>query len=285
MNDNYDSMVDTEIQRLVNKGWTDLSLIENGICISKEINESEISFPSESYEGHAENLEYSGVWESWRVKQIVEEMIKLNQKIIWEVGSGHGNVAIPLKKKNVCVIGIEPLISGARITAKSQIRTYVGTLESLKFPPNSISAIGIFDVLEHLENPQLLLSEIYRVLEPGGFLMILVPAHQWLFSDFDFSIGHIRRYSRKALKKSLNHAGFRTIKMRFLFSLLVIPALLLRKIPHLLGRNRQTKETLNSLDKQRRILKILRPILEIILLVEKIFHFPFGLSLFSVSRK
>lgn len=285
MNNRYDSIVNSEIQRLVNLGWSDASRNESGIHISKEIKETEISFPSESYEVNAENKEYSGVWASWRVKQIAEEMSKLGQKIIWEIGSGHGNVAIPLKMQNVCVIGIEPLMSGAEITAKRKIRTYVGTLEAMKFPPNSISVIGIFDVLEHLENPQLLLSEIYRVLVPGGILMVLVPAHQWLFSDFDLSIGHYRRYSKKALLKSLNQEGFQTIKVRYLFSLFVIPALLLRKIPYLLGRNRHTKETLNSLDRQRRTLKALRQFVEIILSAEKILHLPFGLSLFSVSRK
>jgi predicted SAM-dependent methyltransferase len=52
-----------------------------------------------------------------------------------------------------------------------------------------LATIGAFDVLEHLEKPELLLDEIYRVLMPGGTFVCSVPAYQWLFSDFDIFDG------------------------------------------------------------------------------------------------
>lgn len=96
------------------------------------------------------------------------------------------------------------------MTSKDGIRTYVGTLESLNLPSNSLYAVGVFDVLEHLEKPKDLLAEVYRVLKPGGICLVTVPAHEWLFSNFDANIGHYRRYSRKNLLCSLDGAGFRT---------------------------------------------------------------------------
>jgi 2-polyprenyl-3-methyl-5-hydroxy-6-metoxy-1,4-benzoquinol methylase len=196
-------LVDTEIRELIQKGWSDFPSQIDGLRIVVQVEESEVSFPRESYDIERGNQEASGVWANWRARKILKVMKQNELKLLWEVGSGHGNVAIPLQREDMAVIGIEPLFSGAAITAKNGVRTYQGTLESLKLPSNSLYAIGVFDVLEHLEKPEVLLSEIYRTLKPGGVLLVSVPAHQWLFSDFDKSIGHYRRYSREVLSQQL----------------------------------------------------------------------------------
>jgi SAM-dependent methyltransferase len=206
-------------------------------------------------------------------------------ELLWEVGSGHGNVAIPLQSNGIAVIGIEPLLNGAKITAGSGVRTYLGTLESLNLPSNSISVIGAFDVLEHLENPVVLLSEMYRVLEPGGLLLVSVPAHKWLFSDFDESIGHHRRYSRKDLSQQLQQSGFLDRRFEFMFSIFVPPAYILRKLPSLFGRSRNANSTTRSYRNQSKIIDALEPTLMPFLYLERLLHLPFGLSLFGVCKK
>jgi 2-polyprenyl-3-methyl-5-hydroxy-6-metoxy-1,4-benzoquinol methylase len=55
------------------------------------------------------------------------------------------------------------------------------------------------DVLEHVEDDKQELETAASLLAPGGHLVVLSPAHQWLFSEFDQRIGHYRRYSREAL--------------------------------------------------------------------------------------
>ena len=55
------------------------------------------------------------------------------------------------------------------------------------------------DVIEHIEDDRAEIRRAWSNLRPGGHLLILVPAHQFLFSSFDKSIGHFRRYSRKSL--------------------------------------------------------------------------------------
>jgi hypothetical protein len=116
-------------------------------------------------------------------------------------------------------------------------------------------------------------------------LLVTVPAHQWLFSDFDLSIGHYRRYSRKFLLDSLSRVGFSNSKARFLFSLFVLPALILRKLPTLFGRANNLKETTKASERQTRLLKVMQPLVITILYLESFIRLPFGLSLFSVSKK
>ena len=52
------------------------------------------------------------------------------------------------------------------------------------------------NVLEHLDKPQAAMNNFAGMLEPGGFALILVPAHQWLFSAADEALGHTQRYSK-----------------------------------------------------------------------------------------
>jgi hypothetical protein len=60
-------------------------------------------------------------------------------------------------------------------------------------------SIIYIDVLEHIEDDRLELEMACSHLKVGGFLTVLSPAHQWLYTRFDRAIGHYRRYSKGAL--------------------------------------------------------------------------------------
>jgi SAM-dependent methyltransferase len=60
-------------------------------------------------------------------------------------------------------------------------------------------AILYIDVLEHIEDDSAELARAAAHLRDKGFLVVLAPAHNWLFSPFDASIGHYRRYDRRSL--------------------------------------------------------------------------------------
>jgi SAM-dependent methyltransferase len=76
--------------------------------------------------------------------------------------------------------------------------TFEGTLEIL--PATELfDTILYIDVLEHIEDDAAELKRAAAHLRRGGRLVILSPAHQWLFSKFDASIGHHRRYTRGTL--------------------------------------------------------------------------------------
>ena len=285
MTTGYQDAVELEIQRLVGLGWRDFPTNESGMRIAKHLAETEVSYPSESFSVDKGNTESSGIWASHRSKVISQIMNNLGKRIMWEVGSGDGNVAISLRGKNQAVIGIEPLMSGAIVTSMAGIRTYLGTLDSLQLPSESIEVIGAFDVLEHIERPEELLTEIYRVLKPDGIFLLTVPAHQWLYSDFDKSIGHFRRYSRRTLQDTLKQSGFKKNQLKFMFSLFVAPAFLLRRVPSLLGRNRNSQSTIESVKLQNQLLNLLKPFLYVLLAIERILNLPFGLSLIAISKK
>ena len=80
----------------------------------------------------------------------------------------------------------------------SPVRTICGTVNAL--PANErFDAILYIDVLEHIEDDAAELERSAARLRPGGHIIVLSPAHQGLYSEFDKAIGHFRRYSKASL--------------------------------------------------------------------------------------
>lgn len=71
-----------------------------------------------------------------------------------------------------------------------------GTLDTLD-PESRFDSILYVDVLEHIEDDQQEFERALGRLKPGGHLVILCPAHQFLYSPFDQAIGHFRRYNKR----------------------------------------------------------------------------------------
>jgi len=69
-------------------------------------------------------------------------------------------------------------------------------------------AVGLFDVMEHLEEERPVLEAAHRVLRPGGILLVTVPANESLWSYFDVLACHKRRYGKAQLRERLVGAGF-----------------------------------------------------------------------------
>jgi SAM-dependent methyltransferase len=201
---------------------------------------------------------------------------------IWEIGSGNGAVCLGLAALGYEAIAVEPLYGGALYTSHQGLTSFACTFEELNLPAASISAIGVFDVLEHIEDPTNLLTEFARVLTVDGKLVISVPAHPFLFSDYDSSIGHYRRYTMKALKSSLDRAGFELIKYQYLFAFLVPFAWVIRVF---LAKFRKVsrKGPDKQLQKQFRTAQSLSAIFRFLVWVEKRLRLPFGLSIIAIA--
>lgn len=94
--------------------------------------------------------------------------------------------------------------------------------------------IGAFDVLEHIKNDELALSEMCNAVKIGGGLILTVPQHDFLWSPLDEIACHERRYSRKELINKVTNAGFQVLKVSsfvtFLLPLLMLSRYRLRNL-------------------------------------------------------
>ncbi len=92
------------------------------------------------------------------------------------------------------------------------------------------TVVCLLDVIEHLHDPGAALREAVRLLRPDGRLVVNVPAHQWLWSPADEQLGHVRRYTRPALLSELAAAGFEPVLTTHVFSWLLAPVWLKRRV-------------------------------------------------------
>ena len=277
--------IESEIARLTDLKWRIPSLDTDGIYTPNKVNEQLISFPSEDYSGEESNSEANGFWAEERAHVIRKMLSQRTINLLWEVGAGNGNAAIPLHKNGVDVVCVEPLRSGTLTLVKNGFLTFQATLEALELPDNSIEAIGAFDVLEHLENPEILLGEIFRILSPGGFFVCSVPAYQWLFSDFDISIGHYRRYSRRKLEHLVATSGLNTIEKKSIFGYLILPAFILRRIPYLLGFKQHSNNVKKKLGGKPSALNKLVFLFKFMSKLEEKLDLPIGLTHIFMTQK
>jgi SAM-dependent methyltransferase len=99
----------------------------------------------------------------------------------------------------------------------------VGSLRSLADRP-SFDCVLYIDVLEHIQDDRLEIEHAARLVRAFGRIVILAPAHQWLFSEFDKRIGHLRRYNKERLQ-SLMPSGWSEEKLVYLDSVGVLLSL------------------------------------------------------------
>jgi SAM-dependent methyltransferase len=156
--------------------------------------------------------------------------------VLWDVGSGSGIVTEYLMREGWRAVGVEPNAHGAQISASRGVPSICGVLDDLALPDNSLAGVGMFDVLEHLDDRRAMLTEVHRVLKPGGRMYLTLPALQSLWTGFDEADGHRLRYSRATIRDEVERVGL-TIEYDRYFFLLSLPVLfLVRVVPHRLGR-------------------------------------------------
>jgi hypothetical protein len=108
-------------------------------------------------------------------------------------------------------------IQNRSLPACCEVKT--GTLRDLggQADENKFDAIVYIDVLEHIENDGGELLVAAGLLKANGVLIVLSPAHQWLYTPFDRAIGHYRRYDKRSLRR-ISPPALRCVNLSYLDS-------------------------------------------------------------------
>jgi len=138
-----------------------------------------------------------------------------------DVGCGSGNYLYSLRELGWNVYGVE-LDEGAARYARDRLGLNVlsGTLEQAEFSGAFFDVVTMRQVLEHLPDPSGTLAEVYRILRPGGRLMVEVPniagLPATLFKSWWFNLDvprHLYSFTPRTLEAMLEKAGFTRVKI------------------------------------------------------------------------
>lgn len=219
-----------------------------------------------------ESMSQAQQYNRWTLKKI---NLYLKGDIL-EVGCGIGNFT-------------KELIHFGRVFAIDKDKEYVSaTLKLLKgkahigfgdiekglyfFKKQRFDRVVCINVLEHIQDDDKALDNIYSLLKNEGYLILLVPAHQFLYGSIDKSIGHFRRYNKKSLITILKNKGFKIERVRLLNMIGAIGWLISSKL-----------FSERSVDEKK--IKIFNFIAPITLPLENFFEPPFGTSILVIARK
>lgn len=147
---------------------------------------------------------------------------------ILEIGSGIGNISEYFVKDKQDII-LSDLRDNYIEIAKNKFSNEVLKIDLVddNFDDKYNFLLGTFDtvfalnVVEHIKDDVLAISNCKKLLKKGGHLVILVPAFQSLFNQFDVELEHYRRYTQKSLKNIIDKNNL-TIKKIFSFNVIGI---------------------------------------------------------------
>jgi 2-polyprenyl-3-methyl-5-hydroxy-6-metoxy-1,4-benzoquinol methylase len=175
------------------------------------------------------NAENKHFWHEARsawILSALDHYLRHRSASILDVGCGSGGAARSLVKAGYDVTGIdtaEVLVRRAHLRLPGA-RFICGELSRLPEEfAGPYDVIAFFDVLEHLDWPELLLQSALRFARSGALVIVTVPAQMSLFSDVDTASGHKRRYEQNELSELLIRVGLKKTHEHGIFRILSIP--------------------------------------------------------------
>ena len=193
-----------------------------------------ISYPDEGNDQSFE-IEDNSFWFRHRnncITEMISNYPPTGNVPIFDIGGGNGFVAKGLMNAGWETVVVEPGPSGARNAKKRGLPNVIcATTNTAKFKSGTLPAVGVFDVVEHIEDDVGFLNHLWDLLVPGGMLYVTVPAYQALWSHEDADGGHFRRYRLNNLNKKFSKSGFQLSYSTYIFSFLPFIIFLLRTLP------------------------------------------------------
>lgn len=165
--------------------------------------------------------------DSHRILEVAGQLRQYNQwlishfsryfgRAILEVGSGQGALSKLLPTQATTLSDVLPeYLSRLKRDFSSPV-TYLNIEKTT--PPNLLGQLDtIFsaNVFEHLKDDRVAFKNCFRLLEPGGRLLLFVPARPEIYGRLDRAMGHYRRYTKNELRQKAETAGLMVEKIYY----------------------------------------------------------------------
>ncbi len=185
----------------------------------------------DSLESHARQ----NFWFAARRRTVLEALKRtvpdLAARRLFDIGCGSGNLTRYLSDNGVALAGGCDAYPEALAFARRKVDVPLVLVDEGRMLPLGAGQdlIGMFDVLEHMDEDVATLEHLASLLAPGGIVALTVPAHPFLFDEMDVLACHRRRYDRAGLRARLEGAGFR-IRLLSHFMAPLVPLLMASRI-------------------------------------------------------
>lgn len=235
---------------------------------------------------HEAAVEETHWWFVGRRKLFARELAALDlseRSRILDVGTGTGSNLRLMRQMGVReVVGLDRSEAAIRFCEMRGLGAVQrGDIRRLPFEDASFDLVLATDVIEHVEEDAQAVLEVRRVLAPGGFALITVPAFPSLWGLQDIKAQHLRRYRRAEFRTLLMQVGLEIRKLYY-FNYLLFPAVWgARQVIRLLKPKIDSENQVNT----PMINRCLGWIFAVDVATAPILHLPFGVSILAVCRR
>lgn len=259
----------------------------NGVKVFHTANDDHVDYNVKGLDNlfQAEEKHFWFITRKEFIYQQMKKNIDKSSKII-EIGAGTGNVARYLQKNGYGNISVGEMHRNGLKYAQSYGIQNCYQFDLLRTPfENEFDTVCLFDVLEHIEEDNLAIQNVFKMLTENGQIVLTVPSHMWLWNRDDTIAGHKIRYTKKQLLQKLKNNGFEIVNARYFF-ISIVPLLLLRRLVNKdLGNAVETEEYAQDISMNPMINNILLFISRIENKINDFLPNLFGGSLFVIARK
>lgn len=206
---------------------------ENGLPVfAPELSQHNDTFSAEFFAELAQ-LEQGHFWFEARNRLLLWSVQQHfpHAKSVLEIGCGTGFVLQQFQThlNGVVLCGSDLLVEGLRFARQRLPSAELLQMDARYIPyKDHFDVIGAFDVIEHIHEDNIVLSQMFNAVKPGGGIIISVPQHQFLWSAMDDLSFHKRRYDRNDLVSKVEQAGFSVVRTTSFVSFL-LPLMLLSR--------------------------------------------------------
>jgi SAM-dependent methyltransferase len=161
----------------------------------------------------------------------MESVCSLDQgATVVDVGCGTGGFLAQISTKYTAIGTDTSPLAIEYCRRRGLKHLHLGTLDDFPAERWSVDAVSMLDVIEHIEDDVAAVEQVFKLLRPGGFFIVSVPANPWMWSAHDVLHMHQRRYTKDNFRRLLKGAGFMQKKLSyfntFLFPLAVVKRLM-----------------------------------------------------------
>ena len=268
--------------------------VEGIKCYSLEEASRYDDYPSDGFD-LTDKLEAESFWVSSRsrlLKKIIYKYSKEFKKPKYlEIGCGTGTFIRALAQNGTMEITGSEIYLNGLLYAKSKKLPNVEFIQfdaSMGVLPGKFDIVAAFDVLEHIDDDVSAISNVAQMINDGGYFVITVPQHMFLWSRLDEIVKHKRRYSRKEMITKIKQQGF-SIRYSSSFLFVLFPLMLVSRI---MDRTKKNDESASTAELENRVTfsKPLNWIFDNLMKIDEALislgvSLPFGGSLLVIAQK